>query len=86
MSTVKRKRFVSGVSGWMLAAILLLTLLGTVEYELFFVISLIGFLIIVELTAPINVTPRWRKRLMVILVLGLAVFGTIVFRRILEHL
>jgi len=70
----------------MLGAILLLTLLGSLTPELFFVISLIGLLIIVELTAPFRITPRWRKRLWVVIGLGLLGFGIIVVRRILEIL
>lgn len=70
----------------MLGTIVALTLLGALTYELFFVVSLIGFLIVVELTAPFNVTPRWRRRLRWIILLGLVVFGYIVVRRILAIL
>jgi hypothetical protein len=70
----------------MLATILCLSLLGSLSLELFFVVSLIGFLVVVELTAPFNVTPRWRARLKWIILLGLAVFAYIVVRRILEIL
>jgi hypothetical protein len=70
----------------MLATIVVLVALGSLEPELFFVISLIGFLVIVELTAPIVVTPRWRRRLPWLIGIGLVVFGAIVVRRILEIL
>jgi hypothetical protein len=70
----------------MLASILALSLLGSLSYELFFVVSLIGFLVVVELTAPFNVTPRWRSRLKWIIAIGLLVFGYIVVRRILAIL
>lgn len=70
----------------MLGVVLILTLLNSLSLELVFVCSLIGFLVIVELTAPFSVTPRWRSRLRWIIVLGLAVFGYIVIRRILEIL
>jgi hypothetical protein len=70
----------------MLATILCLSLLGSLSLELFFVVSLIGFLVVVELTAPFNVTPRWRARLKWVILLGLAVFAYIVVRRILEIL
>jgi hypothetical protein len=70
----------------MLATIVVLVALGSLEPELFFVISLIGFLVIVELTAPIAVTPRWRRRLPWLIGIGLVVFGAIVVRRILEIL
>jgi hypothetical protein len=70
----------------MLATIHVLALLNSVTYELVFVISLIGFLVVVELTTPVNVTPRWRSRLKWLIAAGLLVFGYIVVRRILEIL
>ncbi len=86
MATRRRLRFIHAQLVWMLAVIVLLALLGSLELELFFVLSLIGFLIIVELTAPIAVTPTWRRRLPWLIAIGLAVFGIIVVRRILEIL
>jgi hypothetical protein len=70
----------------MLGVVLVLALVGSLELELFFVLSLIGFLVVVELTAPIAVTPTWRRRLPWLIALGLLVFGAIVIRRILEIL
>jgi hypothetical protein len=86
MATPRRLRFVHGVVAWQLAAVLALTLLGSLEPELFFVVSLVGFLVVTELTAPFNVTPRWRSRLKWLIALGLAVFGYVVVQRILEIL
>lgn len=82
----RRQRFLYGVVAWMLTTSILLTLLNALELELFFVVSLIGLLVVVELTAPFNVTPRWRRRLLPIIALGLAGFSYIVIRRILEIL
>ncbi len=70
----------------MLAAVVGLAALGALSLELFFVVSLIGFLIVVELTAPFAVTPRWRRRLVWLVALGLVGFGYVVIRRILEIL
>jgi len=86
MATRRRQRFIHGQAAWMLATLVVLALLGSLSLELFFVVSLIGFLVMVELTAPLNVTPRWRSRLKWIILVGLAVFGYIVIRRILEIL
>ena len=71
---------------WMLSAAFVLVLLDSLTLELFFVVSLIGFLVITELTAPFNVTPRWRRRLKWLIALGLAGFGYIVVQRILDIL
>jgi hypothetical protein len=86
MALHKRQQFVWANVGWMLVAVLALVLLDSLSYELYFVISLIGFLITVELTAPINVTPVWRARLKWIILLGMGLFGYIVIQRILAIL
>jgi hypothetical protein len=86
MQTTRRLLFVHAQLAWMLGVILLLALLGSLTVELFFVVSLIGLLIIVELTAPFRITPQWRKRLWLIIGLGLLGFGVIVIRRILDIL
>lgn len=70
----------------MLATALVLALLQTLTFELFFVVSLIGFLVVTELTAPFSITPQWRRRLKWLIGVGLVVFGYIVIRRILEIL
>ena len=86
MTLEKRRRFVYALVAWMVSVILLLTTLDALELELFFVLSLIGLLVVVELTAPFNVTPRWRRRLLPVILLGLAGFSYIVIRRIIEIL
>lgn len=86
MTLEKRRRFVYALVVWMVSVILLLTALDALELELFFVVSLIGLLVVVELTAPFNVTPRWRRRLLPVILAGLAGFSYIVIRRIIEIL
>jgi hypothetical protein len=86
MVTTRRERFIRAQVAWMTAALLVLALLDALTLELFFVVCLIGFLVVVELTAPFSVTPTWRARLKWIIAVGLAVFGYIVVRRILEIL
>lgn len=86
MTTGRRYRFIHAHTAWMLAALLGLVVLDALTYEVFFVVSLIGFLVVVELTAPFNVTPRWRTRLRWLILVGLLIFGYIVLRRILEIL
>lgn len=86
MTTTRREQFVHGIIAWLLGTLIVLTALDSVELELFFVLGLIGFLIVTELTAPFNVSPRWRRRLIPLIILGLGIFGVIVIRRILEIL
>jgi hypothetical protein len=70
----------------MLSTVVVLAVLGSLSLDLFFVVSLIGFLVVVELTAPFDVTPEWRSRLKWLIMLGLMGFAYIVIRRILEIL
>ena len=56
MATQRRQRFIHGELAWMLAAALCLALLDSLTYELFCVVSLIGFLHVTELTAPFKMT------------------------------
>lgn len=86
MATRRRMQFVRAQIAWMVAAVLALALLGAVSYELFFVLSLIGFLVVTELTAPLNLTPEWRARLKWLIGIGLVIFAVIVVRRILAIL
>lgn len=86
MATPRRLRFVHAQVAWMLATVLALSLLGSLSLELFFVVSLIGFLVVTELTAPFSVTPRWRSRLKWFILLGLVGFAYVVIKRILEIL
>lgn len=86
MPTRRRTRFIYGQTAWMLGALFVLALLDSVSLELAFVVSLVGFLVVVELTAPFTVTPRWRRRLRWIIAVGLAVFAVVVVRRVLAIL
>lgn len=70
----------------MFTTVVLLAIVGSLSLELVFVVSLIGFLIVVELTAPLSITPRWRGRLRWLIAAGLVVFSLIVLKRILEIL
>lgn len=86
MATAQRERFLRGNIAWMLGTTLILSLLDSLSYELFFVVTLIGFLVVTELTAPFSITPHWRSRLKWLIALGLAIFGYIVIQRILAIL
>ncbi|THE65049.1 hypothetical protein D8Y22_07425 [Salinadaptatus halalkaliphilus] len=83
MTTHRRMQFVYGQLAWMLGTVLVLTVLGSVSLELFVSCSLIGVLVLSELTVPLNVAPAWRRRLPWLIALGLAGFGLLVVRRLL---
>lgn len=82
----RRDRFLVAYLAWMVATLFVLVVLESFSYELFFVVSLVGLLIVTELTMPFRVTPRWQRRLRWLILLGLVGFGYVVVRRILEIL
>lgn len=86
MTTARRQQFILGQLAGMLLVTAGLVALNALSYELFFVCSLLVFLAMLEATAPFNITPRWRRRLRWLAVLGLVGFGYIVVRRILALL
>jgi len=70
----------------MFMVLALLALFGSVSYEYFFVLCLIGFLVIVELSGPFTVRPAWRSRVNVVIILGVLVFSLIVVEKVLAIL
>lgn len=86
MVTPRRVQFVGATVAWMAITLVGLTALEAYSLELFFVVSLVGFLVVTELTAPTVAKPPWRKRLRWFIALGLLGFGTVVIRRILAVL
>lgn len=86
MTSRQRKRFVRWQTAWMLGVLFALLALQSLSLERFFVVSLLGFLVLVQFVTPINVTPRWRRRLRWFVVLGLVVYGGLVVSYVLEIL
>ena len=82
----RRRTFVHAVTAWLLVTALVLALLDSLSYELFFVVSLVGFLVVTELTEPVALTPRWRRRIRWFIPPALLVFGLVVLRRVLSIL
>lgn len=82
----RAQRFVYGQTAWMLATVLALSVLGALTMEVFFIGSLLGFLVLTELTAPFNVRPEWRARLKWLILLGMVAFGYFMVQRVLEFL
>lgn len=82
----KQYRFVRIFAAWLCGSTIVLTVLNAMELELFFVLSLLGFLILTELSAPINIRPEWRRRLRWAIAVGIIIFTGVVVRRALAIL
>lgn len=86
MTVTRRQRFVYAHLAWMLSGALVLAILDALSYPVFFIISFIGFLVILERTALVWITPPWRRRLRLAIALGVAGMGYLVARRVVALL
>lgn len=82
----KSQKLVYAFGAWMFTVLALLVLFQSLSAEYFFVLCLIGFLIIVELSGPFTVRPAWRRRVNVVIIVGVLVFGLIVVNKVLDIL
>lgn len=82
MSTRPRKRVLVWQLAAMTAVVVGLSASGTFSYESFFLLSVLAFLIVVDLTKPGAVRPRWRVRLRWLLAVALVGFALVVTKRL----
>ena len=61
---------------------LILQVLGRFDYEFFYVLGFIIFLLLLQLLGPTTVTPRWKKRADIVIILGLIIFSVIIFDKV----
>jgi 4-amino-4-deoxy-L-arabinose transferase-like glycosyltransferase len=82
----KSQRIVVTFGAWVFLALAILTVFQSLSFEYIFVLCLIGFLVIVELSGPFASRPRWRSRVNVVILLGVIVFSLIVLEKVLDIL
>jgi hypothetical protein len=82
----KSQKLVVTFGGWIFTVLAILTIFQSLNYEYFFVLCLIGFLIIVELSGPFTTKPRWRSRVNIAILIGVIIFSIIVINKVLEIL
>jgi len=82
----KRYLAVSALLGWLLLVIVLMIISGYVNTEVYFVLGLIGLMTIAILITPIYSRPRYTRRLLVIRMLGAALFVALFFEQFLVGL
>ncbi len=71
---------------WMVLVILVLSVFHLLSLHTFFIISLIGFLTLLEVTAPVGIQPPWRTRLRLVALLGFCIFVFLVIQTTIGHL
>lgn len=82
----KKHLAISALAGWVLLIVAFMILARTLDLEIFFVLWLIGTLIIVELASDHVATPRYLGFLKLVIACGLILFGVIVAQKIMETL
>jgi hypothetical protein len=82
----KRYLAVSALLGWLLLIIVLMIVSGYVNPEIYFVLGLIGLMVIAILITPIYSRPRYARRLLVVRMLGAALFVALFLEQFLTGL
>lgn len=68
----------------MLGGMFALLLFEVFSLNAFFAVSFVGFLLLMELTTPANLSPRWRTRLRWLVALGLLGMAYVAVQRLLS--
>jgi type IV secretory pathway TrbL component len=71
---------------WLLLVIFFMILAQTLSLEIFFVLWLIGLLVIVEFIGPSYVQPAYIRYLKYLITIGIIIFGAIVAQKVMEIL
>jgi hypothetical protein len=86
MTEEKRQIAVAVLVIWLLLVIFFMILARNLSLEIFFVLWLIGLLVIVELIRPSFVKPSYLRYLAYLVSAGILVFAVIVVKKVMEIL
>ena len=81
MIITETQRFVYSLLALTFGTIMILVLLNVYALEIFLVLLIIEFLVLVELTKPSVINAAWRKNIVVFIVLCVIVFAIILYQR-----
>jgi hypothetical protein len=71
---------------WMTVVASFMLLVQRFDLEIFFVLTLIGLLVIVELTRQHYAQPAWQRYLVYLVGAGIVIFAAIVIQKVMEIL
>jgi hypothetical protein len=71
---------------WLTIVVVFMLLLQRFDLEIFFVLTLLGILVIAELIRQRYIQPKYLRYLGYIIGAGLVVFGTIIIQKVMEIL
>jgi hypothetical protein len=86
MSEGKKHLAAAVMVAWLFIVIFFMILARSMNLEIFFVLWLIGLLVIVELIDPAFVQPTYIRYLKYLAAAGVLVFGVVVAQKVLEIL
>jgi hypothetical protein len=81
MIITETQRFVYSLLALTFVTIALLVVLNVYALEIFLVLIIVEFLVLVELTNPSVITMAWRKNIAVFVVICVIVFAIILYQR-----
>jgi len=81
MIITETQRFVYSLLALTFGTIMILVLMNVYTLEIFLVLLIIEFLVLVELTKPSVINAAWRKNIVVFIVLCVIVFAIILYQR-----
>ena len=81
MIITETQRFVYSLLALTFVTIALLVLLNVYALEIFIVLVIIEFLVLVELTKPAAINVAWRKNITVFIIICVIVFAIILYQR-----
>ena len=82
----KQQIAIIALSLWLTIVSVIMLLMQRVDLEIFFVLSLIGMLVIVQLMQSYYVQPGYLKYIRYLVAAGIVIFGVIVALKILDIL
>lgn len=71
---------------WFTLVSVVMLLTQRVDLEIFFVLCLIGFFVVIQLLEPAYVQPGYQKYLRYLIAAGIVIFGAIVAHKVMEIL
>jgi len=86
MIITETQRFVYTLLALTFVTIALLVVLNVFAVEVFLILVIIEFLVLVELTKPSAVNLAWRKNIIIFIIISVVVFAAILYQRIVTIL
>jgi hypothetical protein len=80
----KQQTSIIAFAAWITVVSAILILARWIDIEVFFILCLIGFLVIVQIIQPAYIQPGYLRYIKYLIAVGIILFGIIVIRRVLE--